>query len=147
MFQHQFVNSLTGLLCLFGNFGRILIPDDRVEGRHNTDTVVNIFPAFLLIGRNAVYAQSTQCIEAIHQQIGRFKATLCHHRFHRIQLHLSRFATHSHAKVVAYHFIVDLVHHFGDNRIYLTGHDRRTGLHGRQINLTQPATRTGCQKT
>ena len=107
---------------------------------------MNIFPAFFLIGRDAVYTQGTQRIETIHQQIGRFETALGHDRFHRIQFHLGRFTTHSYTKVVTYYFIVNLIHHFGNNRIDLTRHNGRTGLHGRQIDFAQPATRAGCQK-
>jgi len=37
----------------------------------------------------------------------------------RIQFHLGRFTTHSYTKVVTYYFIVNLIHHFGNNRIDL----------------------------
>ena len=60
---------------------------------------------------------------------------------------MSCFATHSHTKVVADYLIGYLIHYLRDNRIDLTRHNGRPRLHGRKIDFSQSATRTGCKQT
>src|SRR5690554_3603834 len=92
MLQDQLVHSPAGFHRLLGDLGGVLVTDNRVERGHDTDAVVHVGPALLLVGRDAVDASNPQRVEPVHQQRGRLEATLRHYRLHGIQLQLRRLA-------------------------------------------------------
>ena len=147
MFQNQFINAFSRFEGFFGYLGGVLITDNRIQRGHHADTIVYIAAAYFLVSGDSVDTESTQSIESVHQQIGRLKATLRHNRLHRIQFHLRGFTAHGYTKVIAYYFVIYLVHHFGDNGVYLARHYRGTRLHGRKIDFSQSTTRPGCEQT
>ena len=68
-------------------------------------------------------------------------------RLHHVQLELSGLGGDRYGQVVADHFERYLVHHFGNHRVYFARHNRRTGLHRRQVDLIQPGTRSRREQT
>ena len=70
-----------------------------------------------------------------------------HYGLHCVQFHLGGFTAHCHTKVISYHFVGYLIHHLGNDRIHLSRHNGRAGLHGGQIDFSQSATRAGSQQT
>ena len=62
-------------------------------------------------------------------------------RLERVELQLAALRGQRDGDVVADHLEGDLVDHLGDHRVDLAGHDRRSGLARRQVDLVQPGAR------
>ena len=62
VFEHQLIHAATRFERLLGDFGRILIADDRIEGGNDADAVVHVSAAALLLCRNSVCLVDMQII-------------------------------------------------------------------------------------
>ena len=58
-------------------------------------------------------------------------------------MELAGFGGEGDGGVVADYFETNLVHHFGNHGVHLGGHNRRAGLHFRQVDFFQAGTRAG----
>ena len=121
--EDQVVDATARFERFLSDAGRVLIADYGVKRRYDTDAAVYVFETSFLVGDNAVYATCAQGVEAVHQEVCRFEAALCHYRLHCVKLHLRSFRTHTYAKIVANHLLSNLIHHLGDNRIDLARHN------------------------
>jgi hypothetical protein len=70
-----------------------------------------------------------------------------HDRHHHVQFELSTIGGGQDRSIAADHLIADLIHHLGDRRVHLAGHDRRSRLHGGQFDFRDPRTRPHAQES
>src|SRR5690606_22882744 len=99
------------------------------------------FHAFT-VGSDIYHAELGQRVASIAQQSHATQQGVNDHRFKRVQLQLTGFSSHGHGHVGTDHFKGNLVDHFRDHGVDLTGHDGRTSLRGGQTNFTHTGTRT-----
>ena len=69
MLEYEVIDATASCKGLLGNLGRVLVADNRIQSRHDTDAVVHIGTATILVGRDALDATDAQRVEAVHQQV------------------------------------------------------------------------------
>ena len=69
-----------------------------------------------------------------------------HHRLERVELQLAGLRGVGNGGIHAHHHEHGLVHAFRDHRVHLAGHDRRTGLAWRQLDLGESGSRAAGQQ-
>ena len=119
--------------------------DHRVEIGNDSDRVQHVAATHLLIGLDPHDAQLPQGRHPASEQIDGLEDGLGDHRFHDIELELSRLRGEGQRHIVSHDLEADLVHYLRDHRIDLGRHDGGTGLTLRQPDLPQPRTRPGGQ--
>src|SRR5665647_2929570 len=75
------------------------------------------------------------------------KQTICDDRLEHIQLKLTGFSRKGDGNIAAYDVEAHLIHDFGNYRVHLARHDRRSGLHRRKIDLPESGPGSGAQET
>ena len=120
--------------------------DHRVEVGNDSNRVQHIAATYLLVGLDPHDTQLPQGRHPAGEQIDRLENRLGDHRFHDVELKLSRLSGEGQRHIVSHDLEADLVHHLGDHRIDLCRHDGGSGLAFRQPDLPQPRTRSGGQQ-
>ena len=145
--EHEVIDAFAGLEGLFGDLGRCLVTDNRVEGCDDTNRVLDRLEVVLAIDGDTVDTFLAQDGHHVLQPGDGLEDTLGDDRFHHIELELSCLGRKSDGGVVADNLEANLVGDLRDDRIDLSRHDGTTRRHWRQVNLVQTAARTGSHQT
>ena len=133
--QNEVVDALSALQGFLCDLGAVGVSDVGLEGCHDADAVLNLFLAVLPVGLDALDTFDAEGAEGAAHPCGGLYERLDHHGLHYVELELGGLGSHGHCEVIADNLEADLVDHLGDDRIDLAGHDGRTGLLGRQLDL------------
>jgi hypothetical protein len=100
------------------------------------------FTAAVFVSLDAVDAPRLKNSHGAGENPGCVNAVPGNHRHHHVQFQLAVIGRRQDRRVAADHLVADLVHHLGNGRVHLAGHDRRSGLHRRQRDLGDPGSGT-----
>ena len=128
-------------------FGRDHVADQRVErGRHDR---VLAQPALglLFLCLDADHAEFREGIDGPDHDLHHLEQVVGDDRHHHVQLELAGLGRQSDRVITALHMEHGLVEHLGQHRVDLAGHDRRTGLHGRQPDFVEAGRRARGEQT
>ena len=131
MLDDQVIDTTSGLEGFLGDLGGVLVADDGVQGRDDTDALTYVAAALLFVGCDAIDAEGAEGIEAVDHEVNGLEAALSHDGLHSVELHLGGIASHGDAEVVTDDLVADLASYLGDDGIDLTGHDGGAWLHSR----------------
>ena len=88
-----------------------------------------------------VTQRSRSTTQACLQRLDAAQQPIRDHRLEHVELQLPGLGGHRHRHVAADDVEADLVHDLGNHRVHLARHDRRAGLHRRQVDLAEPGAR------
>ena len=142
MLDDEIIDTTARFEGFLSDLRGVLVADDGVEGGDDTDAVADVVATLVFVGGDTVNAERAEGVEAVDQKIDGFEAALSHYGLHSIEFHLRSIASHRDAEVITHDLVADLAHHFGDNGVDLTWHDRGAWLHSWEVDFAETAART-----
>ena len=146
LLQHELAHALAGRGGLAADDVALVVADHRVQVGDDADRVVHVGAAHVGVGGDAGDALGAQCGRSTAQEADRFEQALGDDGLHDVELELARLGGHRQGHVVAEDLEAHLVDHFGDDRVDLRGHDRRSRLHLGQVDLVEAGAGAGRQQ-
>ena len=146
LLEHQIVYALAGAERCLGQLGRGFVTQIGIESRHHSDTVAHHPTTGLLVGRDARDAPVAQRVHAADQHLDVLEQAVYDDRLHDVQFQLAGLGGDRNRQIVSDYPESHLIDDFGDHRIDLAGHNRRAGLHRRQVDLAQTGPGAGRQQ-
>ena len=126
-----------------GQLGGFYVADVGAQGRYDAGAhfqqVLAVFP----VGGDPFHTVDPQGVRRFPEHVDALEQGIEDHRFKGVQFQLSRLHGHGDAGVVAHHPEGHLAHHFRDHRVHFPGHNGRSVLLGRQVDLFQSGPGTG----
>src|ERR1700757_1936393 len=119
----QFDNPLARLQGFGREFGRYVVPQQWIQGGDNSDAMLHIAAANLVIRRNATDTVLSQSLGGVHEHGLRLENAISNNRLHNVELQLAGFCGQCHRKVIRDDLEADLIHYFGDHGIDFARHD------------------------
>ena len=145
--EYEVVDAAAGLEGFLGYLGGRLVAYVGVEGGDDAYGVLHHFVAMVGVDGDALDALGAQGVDGVAQPGDALEYAFGDDGLHDVELELAGLGCECYGGVVAYHLEADLVGHFGDDGIHLTGHDGGTGSHGGQVDFMKAAPGAGSHET
>src|SRR2546430_1954790 len=137
LLDHEFLDRLPGPARLFRDFCGLLVADEEVKGRRDGGARFRVPLQDVDVRANPFDAPVREHAGDVREELHVLREALGRHGHHRAQVEVGMGVGHRDRHVVANHRDADLHDRFGDDRIHLARHDRRTRLDRRKIQLPQ----------
>ena len=120
-----------------GELRRLRVADLRGQRRNERRAALEPMLALRPVGLDPFHAALRQESRGVREDRDGEQQVVRNHRHHDVQLELPRFRRSRDGHVVAQRLIAHHVHHLGDGRVHLPGHDARPGLDRGEGDLRQ----------
>ena len=130
---------------LLGRLGRVFITDIRVKRGDEHEGVVQVVVHLFPVGGDAHGALVVEGQNRLRHQAGGLQEVIRGDGHEHVQFEVALRGGHSHRHVVAHHLHGDHRHRLALRGVDLAGHDGRTGLVLRDMDLAQTVARAGSQ--
>src|SRR5439155_16888115 len=144
--EDDLVNATTTLQRLLRDRRRALVSNRRHQRGHDAYRLLDELAHSGRICRDAFDTAFPEHGARVSQRLDAAKQTVRNHGLEHVELQLPGFGGERDCDVATDDVEAHLVHDFWNHRIDLAGHDRRSWLHRRQVDLAQPRSRTGAEQ-
>ena len=144
--QRGFAQGQAFGVGFFGDFGRFVVTNVRIECRHQHQATFQMFSHFRRVDFQPGDAMLVEVAAAVCQQLDRLQQVVDDHRLVHVQLQVTLAGGKADGHVVAHHLAGQHRQGFALRRIDLARHDRAARLIGGQFDFGQPRAWAGTQQ-